>query len=140
MKLSRWFVMGLFASMVCAAQAQQQTQIVRESAKTTPAEDGAAMFSTYCAVCHGTTGKGNGPAATALKRQPADLTQLTKRNNGSFPAIKVGLIIKGDEVLASHGSRDMPIWGKIFIDMEGERLASLRIHNLTEYVRTLQEK
>jgi len=140
MKLIRMLVIGVFAGFVCAAQAQQAPEIVRENAKATPAEDGKAMFSTYCAACHGLAGKGNGPAATALKRQPADLTQLNKRNNGSFPAIKVGLIIKGDEVMASHGSRDMPIWGKIFTDMEGERLATLRIHNLTEYVRTLQEK
>jgi len=140
MRLFRVLVIGVMAGLVCTAQAQQPPEIVRENAKLTPAEDGAAMFGTYCAVCHGTTGKGNGPAAAALKRQPADLTQLNQRNNGSFPAIKVGLIIKGDEVMASHGSRDMPIWGKIFTDMEGERLASLRIHNLTEFVRTLQQK
>jgi len=140
MKLQRLLVIGVFIGLACGAQAQQQPEIVRENAKVTPAESGEAMFATYCSVCHGPTGKGNGPAAAALKKQPADLTQLNKRNNGAFSAIKVGLIIRGDEVMASHGSRDMPIWGKIFTDMEGERLANLRIHNLTEFVRSLQEK
>ena len=124
---------------LATAQAQQPT-IVRDDAKSTPAASGATMFRTYCAVCHGETGRGNGPAATALKKQPADLTQLAKKNGGTFPGVKVSLIIRGDEVMASHGSREMPIWGKIFTEMEGERLANLRIHNLMEYVQSIQEK
>lgn len=140
MTLRSLLIMAFYAGMAAAAQAQQPPQIVREDAKFTPADSGPTMYSTYCAVCHGKTAKGDGPAAAALKRQPADLTQLSKRNGGEFPAIKVSLIIRGDEVLASHGSRDMPIWGKVFADMEGERIASLRIHNLTEYLRSLQEK
>ena len=142
MTLLRWLAIALFVGLLYPAQAQSQTKptIVREPAKATAANSGSEMFTTYCAVCHGTTGKGTGPAATALKKQPADLTQLAKKNGGQFPAIKVSLIIKGNEILASHGSRDMPIWGKIFSDMEGEKISDLRIHNLTEYVQTLQEK
>jgi len=121
------------------AQAQAPT-INREPAKSTAANSGSEMFTTYCAVCHGPNGKGTGPAAAALKKQPADLTQLSKKNGGQFPDIKIALFIKGNDVLASHGSRDMPIWGKIFTDMEDEKISNLRIYNLTEYVRSLQEK
>jgi putative copper export protein/mono/diheme cytochrome c family protein len=35
---------------------------------------GARLFQTNCAVCHGATGKGDGPAAKTLPRPPADLT------------------------------------------------------------------
>ncbi|HYB40270.1 MAG TPA: CopD family protein [Candidatus Methylomirabilis sp.] len=35
---------------------------------------GEALFAGNCAVCHGTFGEGDGPAAAALARRPADLT------------------------------------------------------------------
>ncbi|MDE2517696.1 MAG: CopD family protein [Rhodospirillales bacterium] len=35
---------------------------------------GAALFAGHCALCHGATGAGNGPAAAALPIHPADLT------------------------------------------------------------------
>jgi mono/diheme cytochrome c family protein len=140
MRFERFLASCLLAGFACTAQAQVKPTINREPPKSTPANSGAEMFTTYCAVCHGPAGKGNGPAAAALKKQPADLTQLSKKNGGQFPAVKVSLVIKGNDVMASHGSRDMPIWGKIFTDMEGEKVSSLRIHNLTDYVQTLQEK
>ena len=72
------------------------------------------MYTNYCAVCHGTEGKGNGPAADALKTPPADLTMLSKKNGGTYPAIKVGSAIRGDAHVAAHGSKEMPVWGKLF--------------------------
>ena len=42
---------------------------------TSPAS-GQEMFMSYCAPCHGKEGKGNGPAAGALKISPIDLTAL----------------------------------------------------------------
>ena len=35
---------------------------------------GAALFGTHCSPCHGSTGRGDGPAAAALDGPPADLT------------------------------------------------------------------
>jgi cytochrome c553 len=35
---------------------------------------GQTIFNESCAACHGRGGKGDGPAATALKQKPADLT------------------------------------------------------------------
>jgi len=35
---------------------------------------GARLYSEHCAVCHGVTGHGDGPAARGLSRAPADLT------------------------------------------------------------------
>lgn len=127
----------------CLAFAQTKPKIERVPAKDTAADSGSAMFSTYCAVCHGQDAKGDGPAASALKKQPANLTQLAKKNGGTYPAAKVSQMIGGDDVVAAHGSRDMPIWGKIFRNMEASPNASitkLRIHNLTEYIASLQEK
>ena len=123
--------------------AQDKPKIERVPAKDAAVDSGATMFSTYCAVCHGPDAKGNGPAAPALKKQPANLTQLSKKDGGKFPAAKVSQVIEGEDVVAAHGSRDMPIWGKIFRTMEASpnaAITKLRIHNLTEYIESLQEK
>lgn len=97
---------------------------------------------TYCASCHGNDGKGSGPAAPALKKAPPDLTQISKRNNGQFPAFRITHIIDGYEVVAVHGSREMPVWGNYFRDNESrdETMLALRERNLTEYIRSIQQE
>jgi mono/diheme cytochrome c family protein len=47
---------------------------------------GKELFLRRCASCHGEAGKGNGPAAVALKNPPADLTQISKKMVARFPA------------------------------------------------------
>ena len=102
---------------------------------------GAEMYRTYCASCHGLDGRGSGPAAAALKKVPPDLTQISKRNNGRFPDFRVVRIIDGSEVEAVHGSRDMPIWGDYFRGkLPDEAIIALRERNLTDYIRSIQQK
>ena len=43
---------------------------------------GRTEYQSSCASCHGVDGKGMGPVADALKTKPADLTTMTKKNNG----------------------------------------------------------
>jgi mono/diheme cytochrome c family protein len=72
--------LGMMSLMAIGAAAQttvKQTPVTR----TSPAS-GKEMFTSYCAVCHGPSGKGDGPAANALTKKPADLTQLTAKNGG----------------------------------------------------------
>ncbi len=40
------------------------------------AAEGAKIFQANCQACHGTTGKGDGPAASSLVPPPANLAQL----------------------------------------------------------------
>ena len=100
------------------------------------------MYDAYCASCHGQGGKGNGPAAPALKTPPTDLTQLAAKNGGEFPASHVAQVIKGDSALVAHGSKDMPVWGPVFSSLaqHDPAQAQLRIHNLVKYVGGLQQK
>jgi len=106
---------------------------------STSIASGKEMFLEYCAACHGQDAKGGGPAATALKKRPADLTQLSAHNGGKFPDNRVALYIEGQDVVASHGSRDMPVWGSIFRSMSASKeVTALRISNLTDYIRSLQ--
>ena len=71
------------------------------------------LYQIHCASCHGTGGKGDGPAAEALKHVPPDLTTISRRNGGQFPAFRIGHIIDGQETILAHGTREMPIWGDL---------------------------
>jgi mono/diheme cytochrome c family protein len=103
--------------------------------------DGAKIFRSYCASCHGVSGNGDGPVAPALKAKVPQLTTLAQRNHGEFPADSVRRIIAGDEVAAAHGSREMPIWGPIFHQIDNDQdLGYVRLQNVTEYLKSIQQK
>lgn len=76
----------------------------------------------------------------AFKKAPTDLTQLTKKNAGKFPDAKVSHYIAGEETVAAHGTRDMPVWGTVchFIDAQDRAIDGLRVHNLVEYIKTMR--
>jgi len=114
--------------------------VKREAIKPISDVSGAASFREYCTVCHGTSAKGDGPAAKTLKTPPADLTQIAKRNGGTFPALAVRMRISGDTAVAAHGTRDMPMWGNVFRETEGDPVSALRLKNLVDYVEALQAK
>lgn len=123
----------------CLASAQQSPRIRRVAPENISAADGPRMFRAYCAVCHGLEGLGNGPAAGALKKQPADLTQLSRKNNGKFPVYRVANVIQGAGETAAHGSREMPIWGTVFRTL-GTDTVKLRVDNLTSYIDSIQRQ
>jgi len=120
-----------------AATAQNVHQIPTVQ---TSAALGQEMYRTYCASCHGLDGKGNGPASPALKTPPTDLTRLAHWNGGHFPEMKVFNAVAGDSRVAAHGSKDMPVWGTVFLRLgEGDASkAKLRIRNLTKYIASIQ--
>jgi mono/diheme cytochrome c family protein len=100
---------------------------------------GPDLFQAYCAVCHGTDGRGGGPAASSLKARMSDLTLLERRNRGEFPTARVRQIILGDAVVAAHGSREMPIWAPVFHQVEGDMdWGNVRLENLVKYLESIQ--
>jgi len=117
-------------------------KIEKGTIQYTSPSSGKDMFNSYCAACHGKDGKGDGPAAAALKEAPADLTTLTQRNKGKFPAAHVSTMILGEADLPAHGSREMPVWGPLFrsLDSQGDLIARQRVSSLTEYIKSLQAK
>jgi mono/diheme cytochrome c family protein len=128
---------------ISAAQAQQAPPTVkRVPVHATQTVSGKDLYQEYCAVCHGTTGKGDGPAAGALKTPLSDLTQISKKNGGKFPEVHVQQIINGEaEGPVAHGSKDMPIWGSLFRHMgPNPDIGGLRIHNLMKYIEEIQGK
>jgi mono/diheme cytochrome c family protein len=100
---------------------------------------GDDLFREFCAVCHGTDAKGNGPAAEALKTRPADLTMITRHGNtNKFPALQVMRIVNGEDVVAAHGTHDMPTWGAAFSSVGSPEAAKLRVNALVDYLQKIQ--
>jgi mono/diheme cytochrome c family protein len=128
------------SSVVLASQAPAaKPEIKRVPAVATPADNGGVMFSSYCAACHGATGRGDGPAAPALKKMPADLTVLARNNGNKFPEARFRDVVGRNALVIEHGSSEMPTWGRIFREMPGgDATATLRLRNLLNYVKSIQ--
>jgi mono/diheme cytochrome c family protein len=134
------FVSSLLFLLALSLCAQQKPEVKPAPVPYSKPESGAAMYKDYCAACHGLTGKGDGPAAVALKSPVPDLTTFSKRNGGEFPDAKLAYLLNhGGSVTGIHGSEDMPIWGKLFKSVNTD-LVKLRVANLTNYLKTLQQK
>ncbi len=120
----------------------QQAEIREVPIKNVDPTSGKKMYLNYCAACHGTDGKGTGPAAKALKTPPGDLTTLARRNHGQFPAKYVNEAILGDSEPAPHFNRDMPAWSGLFLSISRSPVPQAevdqRAFNLTTYVKSLQ--
>lgn len=125
-----------------AAPAQSSPAVKHVPITNAPSNSGKEMYKSYCAVCHGLDGKGNGPAASAMKTPPNDLTTLAKKDAGKYPASHVAAVIRGQAMTPSHGSQDMPVWGPLFssISQGHEGQVQQRITNLVSYVETMQAK
>ena len=103
--------------------------------------EGHDLYRAYCASCHGVDAHGDGPVAPALKSNVPDLTLISSRNHGVFPSDRVSRIISGQESPTAHGSREMPIWGPIFHQVEADQdWGYVRMKNLTQYLESIQKR
>jgi len=136
---------GSSAALLIAAAALSPLSAV--AAKT---DFGKYEYDSHCAVCHGASGKGDGPYAGLGDQSVANLTTLAKRNGGMFPFQRVYETIDGTVPVKAHGTADMPIWGQryraqapeVMLDVpyDPEVYVRTRILALTEYVSRLQAK
>ena len=128
-----------------AAQAQGAAHNKAEGAALTQVDPayGHDLFVYYCASCHGRDGRGGGPAAPSLKISPPDLTLMTARYGGMFPTTLVTeLLTSGNrDWPPSHGSKDMPVWGRILRPSGGsDAAAHVRVDSLVSYLKTIQRR
>ena len=135
-------IAGLVLAVFCAgSSAQTSTPAPPPDQKLISSVEGSDLFRAHCASCHGTDGRGNGPAASGLKVKPPDLTLITARNAGKFPTSRIAHVIAGDEKIIPHGSREMPVWGPIFHEVQRDQdWGEVRMHNLVQYLQSLQRK
>ena len=129
---------ALFAGLLLAPiGAAAQTQTVREAIA------GGELYRTYCAVCHGSTARGDGQLASSMTRKPADLTEIAKRNGGLFPAELVFRTIDGKNPVRGHGGPDMPVWGDAFArsrDGGNPETVKRMIQSLVDYLESIQTR
>lgn len=88
--------------------------------------NGKKLFTTHCFVCHGTEGKGSGPAALKLDPKPRDLTNDSYMSKLSDSRIFAAISEGGP---AFHGSVFMPDWAKV--------MSADEIWDIVAYVRVL---
>jgi mono/diheme cytochrome c family protein len=135
---------GLASIALCGTAQQPASKVNTVPIQQTPIDSGQKMFATYCAACHGATGTGNGPAAQSLKVPPVDLTLLSQKNKGVFPAQHVQSVLQFGVQTAAHGTPEMPIWGDLMLTLhpasqDAATLVNQRIFNLTEYLKKIQK-
>lgn len=136
------FAASPFATTVVRAADQSKPKVVTIPATRTAPVSGKQMYANYCAPCHGTDGRGKGPAAAALKVPPTDLTVLSRNNHGKFPDTHVVSVMQFGTGVQAHGSENMPIWGPILGHMSANNAQDkqLRISNLSRYLQSIQAK
>ncbi|MGO8840771.1 MAG: c-type cytochrome [Rhodomicrobium sp.] len=101
---------------------------------------GQKLFDDHCAGCHGLDGKGNGPFARDQKKQPADLTEIARRNGGQYPAARISQIIRYGGGLPGHKKeRAMPVWGTVFNGECGPAFSRRAVVEVNHYLETLQK-
>lgn len=109
---------------------------------------GQQEFIDSCFLCHGENAKGDGPFSSMLTISTADLTQLSKNNNGTFPYKDIFLTIDGTDQIKQHGPRRMPIWGDRFKSTTwftvsqdyADTLVRGKIFELMLYLESIQEE
>ena len=136
------FAVSLLAGIGYANQSTSRTVVIPVS--KTSATSGKQMYVNYCAPCHGVDGRGQGPVAAALKKQPTDLALLSKNNGGKFPATHIMSVLEFGAANPSHGAAEMPVWGPMLDRMDNtsaeNNVSLLRIGNLSRYLQSLQAK
>jgi mono/diheme cytochrome c family protein len=127
----------LLLSPMLAATAAAQNAPAKQSIA------GAELFRTYCAACHGTSARGDGPLAASMTRKPADLTEIATRNGGVYPAELVFRTIDGKNPVRGHGGPDMPVWGDAFAratDGGDDEKVKRIITSLVDYLESIQAR
>ncbi len=129
----RWLPLVALLFVGGAVQAVAEEQLP-------PPTWGKKLFVRHCSACHGSDGRGAGPAAAALKTAPPDLTQLRRTHEGKFPFLRVVEFIDGERPVPAHGSREMPIWGHVFRWKESDTGARAQVYALAQYIESIQQE
>ncbi len=138
-----FLLVGIFSVVQgrSASTGQQEKGLKKVAISYTAPTSGAEMYKSYCAACHGTEGKGDGPAVEFLKTPPPDLRMLAQHNQGKYPADHVATTLRLGTPSRAHGTSDMPLWGELFRTVDvNQNLGDLRVKNLTRFIESLQLK
>lgn len=116
-------VLVLSAPALMPASAQESSSLPRDAAEAEVVR-GGIVYRTYCVLCHGAAGKGDGRAAKMYTPRPADLTV------SPFPDAYKEMIIRGGGASVGRSSF-MPPWG--------DELTDEQIRDLVAYLREVRK-
>ena len=107
------------------------------SANPPPAYEGRRLYVSYCLLCHGAGGKGDGPLAKVMQISPADLTTTVRsRSDTILTKIITG---EGRQTITGRDrhnllSEAMPEWKDVFSESQVKALiAYLRFLGSTKH-------
>jgi mono/diheme cytochrome c family protein len=131
-----WIVALALTVAPSAVLAQSPRQIDEE-------HPGYRDYRSYCGACHGIDANGDGPVASALTTPPADLTRLGERYGMPLPRSKLLPFVDGRDAKRAHGTREMPVWGKVLHQdqagsTEREMIVRGTILVILDYLETIQ--
>ena len=95
------------------------------TANPPPAYEGRRLYVSYCQLCHGTGGEGDGPLAKVMKISPADLTTtIRSRSDTILTKIITG---EGRQTITGRDrhnllSDSMPEWKDVFSESQVKAL------------------
>ena len=106
-------------------------------------KNGHEMYDQLCAVCHGETGRGDGPAVPALSNPVPDLTQFSAETGSKYHA-QLESVISGNSRSVHKDTVGMPLWFTEFQYVRRDKFghprttyANLKVHSVAEYVEEL---
>lgn len=110
---------------------------VNASAGPPAAYEGRRLFVSYCLLCHGPDGKGDGPLAKAMKITPADLTTTVRSRSDTI--LRKIITGEGRQTITGRDrhnllSETMPEWQDVFsADQVDALIAYLRFLGRAEH-------
>ncbi|MEL7124240.1 MAG: cytochrome c [Bacteroidota bacterium] len=115
-------------------------EINTEEIAKSSVEEGKEWYTSYCTMCHGKDGSGDGILIDKLQQIPPDLRTLSLRG-GEFSRDLISNIIAGVENVPGHSTGDMPAWFETFKESEGitdEAVLREKINRIVDYLETIQ--
>lgn len=133
---------GLLLATGCVRRPVDRPGDAPERHRERLAHAGRTTFESTCASCHGLNARGNGPVAAILTVRPSDLTTLSIRYDGRFPAAELRDIVRVHRVIPAHGTQDLPVWGDLWSENGAwprrRDIIEYEIDGLIEYIRSIQ--
>jgi mono/diheme cytochrome c family protein len=126
---------ALMAALLIGPQIATATEVADST--------GEQNYQRFCAACHGETGKGDGPVASAMINGAPDLTKIAQRRDGQFPHEVLRNMIDGRFRIDAHGNEAMPVWGYEFYVTEGagnfsDRNVDTILDGLVDHLESIQ--
>ncbi len=113
------------ALLILAAASVQKAAAVPPGASPPAAYEGRRLYVSYCQLCHGTDGRGDGPLAKAMKISPSDLnTTVRSRSDTILTKIITG---EGRQTITGRDRHNllsdaMPEWKDVFTESQVKAL------------------